>query len=213
MDKADLLPRADDRLREAIVAGRLEPNERLVESDLARSLGVSRTLVRTALARLEQEGLVEHERNRGARVRLVSKREAVEIIEARAVLEGLAVRAAAQRATAKDVDELRTIAGEMYGLWETNDLLAMSEHNARLHGRLIEIGDHDTASRLIASLNTQIVRFQYRTVLLPGRGERSLSEHAAIIDAIAAGDPGAAEAAMRVHLSRVAEALSESQQR
>ncbi|HEY1519951.1 MAG TPA: GntR family transcriptional regulator [Solirubrobacteraceae bacterium] len=213
VDKADLLPRADDRLREAIVAGRLEPNERLVESDLARSLGVSRTLVRTALARLEQEGLVEHERNRGARVRLVSKREAVEIIEARAVLEGLAVRAAAQRATAKDVDELRTIAGEMYGLWETNDLLAMSEHNARLHGRLIEIGDHDTASRLIASLNTQIVRFQYRTVLLPGRGERSLSEHAAIIDAIAAGDPGAAEAAMRVHLSRVAEALSESQQR
>jgi DNA-binding GntR family transcriptional regulator len=213
VDKADLLPRADDRLREAIVAGRLEPNERLVESDLARSLGVSRTLVRTALARLEQEGLVEHERNRGARVRLVSKREAVEIIEARAVLEGLAVRAAAQRATAKDVDELRTIAGEMHGLWETNDLLAMSEHNARLHGRLIEIGDHDTASRLIASLNTQIVRFQYRTVLLPGRGERSLSEHAAIIDAIAAGDPGAAEAAMRVHLSRVAEALSESQQR
>jgi DNA-binding GntR family transcriptional regulator len=213
VDTADVLPlRADDRLREAIVAGRLQPNERLVESDLARSLGVSRTLVRTALARLEQEGLVEHERNRGARVRLVSKREAVEIIEARAVLEGLAVRVAAQRATAHDVDALRAIVEDMRGLWEANDLLPLSEQNARLHGRLIEIGGHDTASRLISSLNTQIVRFQYRTILLPGRGARSLREHVAIIDAVAGGDPGAAEAAMRIHLSRVAEALSESQQ-
>src|SRR5262249_61685517 len=92
--------RAEDRLREAIVTGRLQPNERLIESDLARSLGVSRTLIRTALARLEQEGLVEHERHRGARVRLVEHTEAVEILEARAVLEGLAggFRAARGRA-------------------------------------------------------------------------------------------------------------------
>lgn len=53
----------------------------------------------------------------------------------------------------------------------------------------------------------QIVRFQYRTILLPGRGERSSSEHIAIIEAAAAGDPDAAEAAMRTHLSQVAEAL------
>jgi DNA-binding GntR family transcriptional regulator len=213
VERADVVPlRADDRLREAIVTGRLQPNERLVESDLARSLGVSRTIVRTALARLEQEGLVEHERHRGARVRLVSKREAVEIIETRSVLEGLAVRVAAQRATADDIDGLRAIAAEMRGLWEADDLLALSEQNARLHGRLIEISGHDTASRLISSLNTQIVRFQYRTILLPGRGDRSLSEHAAIIDAVAAGDPKAAETAMRTHLSRVAEALNQSQQ-
>ena len=57
--------------------------------------------MRTALARLEQEGLVEHERHRGARVRLVDEREAVEILEARAVLEGLAARQAATRAGAR----------------------------------------------------------------------------------------------------------------
>ena len=72
---------------------------------------------------------------------------------------------------------------------EADDLLGVSEENARLHRRLIEISGHATASRLIASLNTQIVRFQYRTILLPGRGERSLSEHAAIIDAVAVGRP------------------------
>jgi DNA-binding GntR family transcriptional regulator len=212
VDKIDVVPlRAEDRLREAIVTGRLQPNERLVESDLARSLGVSRTIVRTALARLEQEGLVQHERNRGARVRLVEQREAVEILEARAVLEGLAVRSAAQRATPEDVEELRGITDEMRRRREADDLLGVSEENARLHRRLIEIGGHATASRLIATLNTQIVRFQYRTILLPGRGERSLSEHVAIIDAVAAGDPEAAEAAMRTHLSQVADALRRSQ--
>src|ERR1700760_2409443 len=98
--------RAEDRLREAIVSGRLQPNERLVESDLASSLGVSRTLIPAALGPLEHEGLVEHERHRGARVRLVSETEAVEILETRAVLEGLAARLAAGRATPEDVGDL-----------------------------------------------------------------------------------------------------------
>jgi DNA-binding GntR family transcriptional regulator len=203
--------RAEDQLREAIVTGRLQPNERLIESDLAHSLGVSRTLIRTALARLEQEGLVEHERHRGARVRLVEHDEAVEILEARSVLEGLAARFAAQRATPEDIDELGQILEEMRRRREADDLLGVSEENARLHRRLIEISGHATASRLIASLNTQIVRFQYRTILLPGRGERSLGEHVAIIDAVASGDPDAAEAAMRAHLSHVAEALRQAQ--
>jgi DNA-binding GntR family transcriptional regulator len=203
--------RAEDRLRQAIVTGRLQPNERLVESDLARSFGVSRTIIRVALARLEHEGLVEHERHRGARVRLVEMSEAVEILEARAVLEGLAVRQAAQRATASDVAELREILQGMSRLREADDLLAVSEENGRLHSRLLQIGGHATANRLIATLKSQMVRFQYRTILLPGRSELSLSEHQAIIDAVAAGDADRAESAMRTHLSHVAEALRSSQ--
>ena len=70
----NLVARPEDELRDAIVSGRLQPNERLVEIDLAQTLGVGRSAVRTALARLEQEGLVEHERHRGARVRLIGKR-------------------------------------------------------------------------------------------------------------------------------------------
>ena len=120
------------------------------------------------------------------------------------------MRFAAQRATAEDIDELEQIVDEMRRRREADDLLGVSEENARLHRRLIEIGGHATASRLIASLNTQIVRFQYRTILLPGRGERSLGEHVAIIEAVAAGDPDAAEAAMRTHLSHVAEALRQA---
>lgn len=198
----------EDELRDAIVRGRLQPNQRLVEADLTEALGVGRSAVRTALARLEHEGLVEHQRNRGARVRLVAEREAVEILEARAVLEGLAARQAATKATTADVKALRRILERMRRLLDGSDLLGASEENAMLHARLLEIADHDTATRLIAALRSQLVRFQYRTILLPGRSERSFAEHTAIVNAVEAGDPDAAEAAMRTHLSHVAGALA-----
>ena len=201
------LSRPEDELRDAIVSGRLHPNERLIETDLARELGVGRSAVRTALVRLEQEGLVEHERNRGARVRLIGKDEAVEILEARAVLEGLAARQAADKATPEDIDDLRAILTQMRALLDTGDLLSASDQNAVLHGKLLEIAGHDTAERLISALKSQLVRFQYRTILLPGRSDRSFAEHLAVVDAIAAGDGAAAEQAMRTHLSHVADAL------
>jgi DNA-binding GntR family transcriptional regulator len=203
----DGLSRPEDELRDAIVRGRLQPNERLIETDLARTLGVGRSAVRTALARLEHEGLVEHERNRGARVRLIGTVEAVEILEARAVLEGLAARQAANKATPEDIRELNAILGQMRALLDTGDLLGASDQNAALHGRLLEIAGHDTATRLISALKSQLVRFQYRTILLPGRSERSFAEHTAVVDAVAAGDGDAAEEAMRAHLSHVADAL------
>lgn len=199
--------RPEDRLRDAIVTGRFQPSERLVEADVARELGVGRSAVRTALARLEHEGLVEHERHRGARVRLVGAREAVEILETRAVLEGLAARHAAAKAGPEDVEALRAILEEMRRRLGAGDLLGASDQNAVLHGRILDISGHATAARLIATLKSQMVRFQYRTILLPGRSERSFGEHSALIDAIAAGDPDAAERAMRTHLSHVAEAL------
>ncbi len=199
--------RPEDRLREAIVTGRFQPSERLVETDLTQVLGVGRSAVRTALARLEHEGLVEHERHRGARVRLVEAQEAVEILEARAVLEGLAARHAALRATPEDVEGLRRILDEMRRRLDAGDLLGASDENAVLHRRLLEISGHTTAARLIATLKYQLVRFQYRTIMLPGRSERSFGEHKAIVDAVAAGDPDGAQTAMRMHLSHVAEAL------
>ena len=70
-----------------------------------------------------------------------------------------------------------------------------------------EAADHPTSARLISGLRSQLVRFQYRTILVPGRSEHSYSEHEAIVEAIARHDPDAAEAAMRAHLSHVAAAL------
>ena len=197
----------EDRLREAIVTGRFQPSERLIEVDVARELGVGRSAVRTALARLEHEGLVEHERHRGARVRLVTAEEAVEILETRAVLEGVAARHAARNASPEDIEDLEQILEGMRRRVDAGDLLGASDQNAVLHTRIVGISRHDTVARLIATLKSQLVRFQYRTILLPGRSEHSFGEHEAIVRAIAAGDSQAAEQAMRAHLSHVAEAL------
>lgn len=204
---------AYDALRAEIVSGRLQPNQRLVEADLTKTLGASRSAVRTALLRLVHEGLVEHERNRGARVRMVDAREAVEILEARTVLEGVAARHAAERATPDDAAALREILGQMRGHLDAGDLLGASDHNARLHGRILELSGHATIQRLVAALNSQLVRFQYRTILVPGRSEHSFSEHAAIVDAVVGGDPAAAEEAMCRHLDHVAGALRQASAR
>lgn len=199
-----------ERLRQAILSGDLQPNERLVESDLVTTFGASRAAVRTAIVRLEQDRLVVHESNRGARVRAISLQEAVEIVQARAALEGLAARHAATAATDADIEELQSITREMEKMRDRGDLLAMSDRNAILHRRILEVSRHETTQRLIAMLNSQMVRFQYRTILAPGRPDRSLAEHKAVVAAIAAHDGAKSERAMRQHLDAVASALQRS---
>jgi DNA-binding GntR family transcriptional regulator len=199
-----------DRLHQQIVSGELMPNQHLVETDLAAALNVGRAPVREALARLEQDGLVVREPNRGARVRMVTEAEALEIIGARAALEGLAAHEAALRATPDQIAEMRSLLQHMSSRLDAEDPLGYSAGNARLHALILDASQHATAVRLIAGLKAQMVRFQYRTVLVPGRSTHSLAEHTAIVDAIEAGDPDAAEAAMRNHLSHVGETLRQT---
>jgi len=194
-------------LREAIVRGDLGPNTRLVESDLGTVYEMSRGAVRTALVRLEEEGLVVREPHKGARVRQVSDEEAVEILEARAVLEGLAVRLTAQRIDDAGATRLRVCLVRQRELLELGDLLRASDANADLHAALLELSGHGTALRLIRALNSQTVRYQYRTILIPGRSAASVKEHETIVEAVVAGDAARAEEAMRSHLFNVAQAM------
>lgn len=195
-------------LREEIVAGVLLPQQRLVEADLCRRLQTSRATVRAALLRLEHEGLVVREPYRGAHVRAVDEAEAVEIIEARAVLEALAAREAAIMATDEDIAKLRAIYAEMRPLVKSGNLWAYLDANRRLHACVVEASGHATAQRLLSELKAQLVRYQYRTIfMLPGRSQQSLVEHTALVDAIVHRDPDRAETAMRAHLGSVATTL------
>jgi DNA-binding GntR family transcriptional regulator len=196
-----------DALRAAIVHGDLAPNARLVEAEISTAFEMSRGAVRTALVRLEQEGLVVREPHRGARVRQVSDEEAVEILQARAVLEGLAVRQAAERIDDRGAVRLQACLARQRELLELGDLLGASDANADLHAALLELSGHGTALRLIRALSSQTVRYQYRTILIPGRSTASLAEHAAIVEAVIAGQADEAENAMRGHLFNVAEAV------
>jgi DNA-binding GntR family transcriptional regulator len=196
-----------DALREAIVRGDLAPDARLVESDLSTTFDMSRGAVRTALIRLEQDGLVVREPHRGARVRRVSDEEAVEILQARAVLEGLAVRQTAERIDDAGVARLQACLAHQRELLDYGDLLGASDANAEFHATLLELSGHATAVRLIHSLNAQTVRYQYRTILIPGRPAASVAEHEAIVKAVSAGNSTEAELSMRRHLFNVADAV------
>jgi len=196
-----------DALRDAIVRGDIAPNARLVESDLSSTFEMSRGAVRTALIRLEQEGLVVRERHRGARVRQVSDAEAVEILQARAVLEGMAVRQTAERIDDAGIERVTACLARHRELLEGGDLIRASEANAELHATLLELSRNGTVQGLIRTLNAQTVRYQYRTILIPGRPARSLAEHTAIVEAVVGRRPDDAESAMRDHLLSVAEAV------
>ena len=195
------------KLREAISDGRFQPNERLVEADLVHMFAAGRTAVQAALVRLEQDGLVERQPNRGARVHLVSDEEALEIQEARMALEQLLARKAATRLTADDLTDLRGLLSEMRKCVDAGDPLGYSELDRRFHKLIWAIAGHRVSRTLVENLKSQSIRFQYRTIFQPGRPNHSLDEHASLVDALATGDGDAAEAAMRRHLNKVVESL------
>jgi DNA-binding GntR family transcriptional regulator len=198
------------RLREFIATGRFVPNERLVEADLVTALQTNRANVRIALAMLDQEGLVIRERNRGARVRLVSDIEAMEIADARRALEGVVARQAAACASKADAGKLRKIVTSMREAHAASDFIQVSQLNGQLHAEIQRIAGNKTIARLLETLKSQIVRQQYRAILLPGRAKASLQEHAAIVAAICAHDEAAAETAMLRHMDGVIAALKQA---
>jgi DNA-binding GntR family transcriptional regulator len=103
----DSRPAVTEALRAAILAGEYAPRQRLVEIDLCERFGTSRFILRSALQELAAQGLVEFQRNRGARVRDVSLAEAIEITEVRILLEGLLAARAAERVTKSEAALLR----------------------------------------------------------------------------------------------------------
>jgi DNA-binding GntR family transcriptional regulator len=196
-----------DRLRDDILAGLFPPGERLIELQLTERYGVGRAAIRASLVELDSEGLVQREANRGATVRRISVTEAVEITQARAALEGLIARLAAERATEAERDDLRAVVEDMAEAVAEGDTLTYSKLNRRLHGTLCAIARHRVADDLVANLRNRAAHHQFRLALVPGRAAESLGQHRAIVDAVTAGDGAAAEAAMRDHLASVIDVL------
>lgn len=198
------------RIRRTILTGDFAPGQRLVEADLCELYGASRSAVRQALRELVGEGLVEVERNKGARVRVVTTAEAVEITEVRMVVEGLLAAKAAERVTPEQAERLLDLKRAMRERVEAHDPLAYSDLNAELHALVREIAAQRTARDILVRLQGQLVRHQFRLSLQPGRAAASLVQHEKIVDAIVARDPAAAESAMRDHLRDVITQIAKS---
>ena len=203
----DSKPAVTEALRAAILNGEYAPKQRLVEIDLCERFSTSRFILRAALQELSAQGLVEFQRNRGARVREVSLEEAIEITEVRILLEGHLAARAAERASRADVAMLRGLVKDMRTAVGKSELLAYSDLNARLHAAIRDIAAHETAARLLRQLRDQTVRHQFSLSLVPGRPKVSLPQHEAIVAAIIAHKPQEAQQAMHEHLQSVIQAF------
>ena len=196
-----------DRLRSDILKGEFPPGTRLVELQLTERYGVGRATIRSTIVELSAEGLVVHEANRGATVRNVSVDVAIEIAQARAVLEGLQARQAAMHATDDERAELEQVIRDMEAAVEAGDQPSYSQLNGVLHRRIGEISGHSIGTELVANLRNRGAHQEFRLALKPGRSSVSLPQHRAIVTAIVSRDGAGAEQAMHEHLESVEDAL------
>ncbi len=202
--------RAYHAIKQNILSGAYGPNQRLTEMDLSAELGVSRQTVGIALVRLEQQGLVVTQPNRGASVRSVSVPEALRILRVREALDGVAASLAAQFVTDDELRELDAVLAEMHDRDDPDVLLKYSALNSRFHAVILRAARDDTLDRMLASLSDTLARFPYRTILVPGRIEEANREHEQIAAAVSARDPAAAEQAARRHVARIRDVLAHS---
>lgn len=205
-----------DRLRTAIVEGRYPPGARLVEQRLAEELQVSRTPVREAVRRLEAEGLVVVERNRGAHVRPLSEHEIADLYEVRARLEAYGAELAAERADAAEVAAIQNAADDFAaavlavaatGQAAPADVRVLDAANARFHGSLLAASRHGRIRQLVAGAVDAPLVFQALQRFERPELERSALFHQLIADAVAAGEAPRAGRLMTEHVLQGRDAL------
>lgn len=177
---------------------------RLDEKRLAAELGVSRTPVREALARLEHEGLVEIIPRRGVRVVRKSKAEIVEMIIAWAALESMAARLTCERATDEEIGSLRSLFADFEGGELRSHIDEYSVANLRFHQRMIELGHSELISRMVDGLLVHVRAIRRHTIGEADWVERSIVDHMHIIEALQERDTELAERLVRDHALNLA---------
>ena len=189
-----------EALVELVVAGRLRPGQHLVETELARQLGVSRQPVREALHRLEAEGWVDLRPNQGAFVHVPTDEEVDQLLDVRELLEVEAARLAAAAASADDIARLRAICREGEAAVEAGDTRRFVAVNTEFHAELARVAGNAVLAEL-AEIVGRRVRWYYRQVA-PARGHESCAEHREMVAAIEAGDAERASSLARQHTKR-----------
>lgn len=194
-----------DRILQWILEGELAPGSRIIETRVAKELGVSQAPVREALRDLTTLGLVEMKPYRGASVRQPSKEDLVEAMEVRGELEALAAREAAKRMTDDCLSELKRLINEMHRFAELGDHHNHALNNTAFHETVLRASGNKTLYRTWSMLEPYART--YVTAMVPGMDLIWLGDrHQDIVDALEAQDPDRAAETMRRH-AREAEKL------
>jgi DNA-binding GntR family transcriptional regulator len=202
-----------EQIRAEILEGRLKPGEWLRQERLAQEHGVSQMPVREALKKLASEGLVEHVPYRGVRVVEFSVADVEDLYTCRSFIEGMAARFAAASISDEELDELRALATRMAACETPKDLHEYRELNRRFHGVIFTASRRSYLVRTLAQLWSAFPTMLWSNVprvaiaSVPERDQPDVEEHAAIIAALAARDPAAAERAVRTHIEAAGKSL------
>ena len=201
----DRLPSAKirDSLEQRIVEGELGNGKRLDETELSSFYGVSRTPVREALQRLAESGLADHLPRRGTFVRSPSLSQLVEMFEVMAELECMAIRLAARRATANDIDALEKDNETCRAAVAADNTKKYYEVNARLHGRIYQMSGNSFLAIEARRLHDRLRPFRRLQLRVRGRMEESMAEHDIILAALRDGDADLAMETMKKHITIV----------
>lgn len=190
-----------ESLEERIIEGEFKDGDRLDEVRLATTFGVSRTPMREALQMLAASGLVELIPRRGAYVRHPGIVELVEMFEVMAELEALCGRLAARRISQAELAELTIAARACERSLEEGKADAYYHENERFHFLIYKAGGNSFLAGEAKKLHKRLRPFRRMQLRARGRMAQSMEEHAAILEAIRAGDPEAAATALRNHIN------------
>jgi DNA-binding GntR family transcriptional regulator len=187
-----------ETLKQAIFDGQLKPGEPLIETALASWYKVSRTPVREALSRLEQDGLVERS-DRGLIVRRRSPEEIIDIYETRIALEATAGRMAAERRSDHDIRILRRLIQRSRDVAADDDQKA--DLNREFHHAIWHASHNESLRDLLTRLDLHLARYPATTLSYPNRWEEAKAEHTALVDAVEARDGSRAYEISRIHFT------------
>lgn len=198
------MAKASEKVRELLEQeirhGALRPGDSIDERSLAERFEVSRTPAREAILQLAASGLVKMRPRHGAVVTGLDVKDAIAMMETLVAIEGEAAALAARRMTAAEVEELARRHRESETAARELDSPAYIDLNARFHEAIYEGARNAYLADLIRNTRRRMAFFHASSLTQRARVERSWDEHGAVVRAIAAGDPAAAEAAMRDHI-------------
>ena len=184
-----------------ILTGELSAGQKLTEQKVAERLAVSRGPVREALRALAEAGLLQIEPNRGASVRKVDLKEAIEIHDVYSALEELAARSAARSLSGAQAKELKALVEAMDAAAEAEDLDRYYALNLSFHQRLVEASGNRRLLSIYNRLLNELHLFRRFGLMQRGQMQSSNHEHHQILEKVAAGDPEKAAEAMWRHTS------------
>lgn len=203
LQRLSLVDRTYREIKQRIMGNFYPPNLRVLEQDLARQLGVSRTPVREALIRLENEGLVEVQPRRGMQVVPISPDDMRDVYEVLMCLESRAAeRLAERRPSAKELEPLTGAVEDMERALETGDLDAWAESDERFHRLLLELAGNSRLAAMALTVFDQVHRARMVTLRIRPLPRQSNQDHRALVEAILQGDGQKAAEIHREHRHR-----------